>query len=60
MPEHTQPKAVVLHATFSWQIYACKKSKILVHIGSRDIDDQRIWQSDWTRAFLRTWEPELS
>ena len=32
-----------------------------MHIASRDIDDQRIWQSDWTRAFcLIIWKPEFS
>ena len=42
-PGHTQPKVVVLDATFSLGISPCQKTKISLD-SSRDIDDQRILQ----------------
>ena len=48
-PGHTQPKVVVLDATFSLGISPCQKTKISLD-SSRDIDDQRILQFDWKRG----------
>ena len=56
---HTQPKAVVSHDTFPWWVSPCSQRNWW--ITSRDIDDQRILQSDWARAFrLILWELEFS
>ena len=59
MTVHTQPKAVVSHDTFPWWVSPCSQRNWW--ITSRDIDDQRILQSDWARAFrLILWELEFS
>ena len=50
MPGHTLPKVVALHATFFGE-YLHSKNQRYHCIASRDIDNQRILQSDWMRAF---------
>ena len=60
MPEHTQPRSAVSDATFPRWISKCKKSKIWSS-PSRDTDNERILQSDWTRVFWHiTCEREFS
>ena len=52
---HTQPKLLVSNATFPWWLFPCNvKITIWRHhlILSRDIDEQRILQSDWIRSTL--------
>ena len=46
-PGYTQPRVVVLDATFPWLLSLCKRSNISIGFSS-DIVDQRILQSDWT------------
>ena len=59
MPGHTKPNIVVSHLTIPWWISPCRKSKKLM-LTSRDVDDQRILQSDWTWAFWPiTSEPKM-
>ena len=50
VPGYTQPKSVDSYTT--WKISPCKKSKISKYWSSpsRDVYNQRILQSDWTRA----------
>ena len=46
---HTQPKEGLSHATFTWWLSPSTKNQWEWAILPRDIDDQRIIQSDWTR-----------
>lgn len=49
IPRHSQSEVVVSYVNFPWRMSPCVKSKICIL--SKDIDDQRILKSDWTRAF---------
>lgn len=58
MPGNTQPKVIVLHATFSWWKSPCKNQRNWCFT-PRDID-QRILESDWIKTFWHiTCEPQF-
>ena len=54
---HTQTEKVFSHATFSWWLVQCNKTRI--SLLPRKIDDQRILQSDWMRCFTRYTQPNV-
>ena len=54
-----QPKVVVSDAAFLWWVTPCKKKKLRYHsFLSRDFDDQRILQSEWTRGITGHFQPK--
>ena len=59
---HTRPIVEVSDPHFSWWLPPCKKSYFLKNVWlmpSRDIDDQRILQYDWTRHTTGHIQPKV-
>ena len=55
---HTQPKVVIWNATFPWYLSLSKKLRYQL-ILLRDINDQRILQSDWIRGTSGLIQPKM-
>ena len=53
---HTQPKVVVWDATLPWWFISLQTNIRYRLVPSRDVDNHRILQSDWLRAFWTTTE----
>ena len=61
MAGNKQPKTIASNATFAWWVSSCKWISSNWCFPSKDIEYQRILQSDWTWAFWpMTCEAEFS
>ena len=51
MPDHVQQKVVRSEVSFHWWLSPRKNHLLTDTDPSKDIDDQRIAESDWTKAY---------